>query len=99
MVKLNEEQLRPVVLKVVQWAMKEKDDQEFDFNKALVLCQLLSGVLQTLKEFFVPFLAIFLEPALLKITLTLTKLFRGSSNAKRSRAQQTHANIPNELSE
>lgn len=46
-VKLNEEQLRPCVLKITKWAMKQRSSQEleFDFNKALMLCKLLSGVL------------------------------------------------------
>ena len=66
-VKLSEEQLRPVVASVTKWAMKEKGEQEFDFHRALVLCKLLTGVLDSLKEFFVPLLGIFFEPAILRI--------------------------------
>lgn len=78
--------------------MKEKDEQEFDFYKALMLCKLLSGVLETLKEFFVPLLAIFYEAGIFKIMITLTKLLRGSS-AKRSRAEIEHSDVPQELLE
>jgi len=97
-VKLNEEQLRPCILKVTKWAMREKSEQEFDFHKAFMLCKLLSGVLETLREFFVPLLSLFFEPAILKIMNTLTNLLR-ASNAKRSRAELNHGDIPQELQE
>ena len=82
-----------MILSVTKWAMKEKSEQEFDFHKAVIFCKLLSGVLDTLKEFFVPLLAIFFEPAILKIILTLTKLLKGAG-AKRFRAQLEHENVP-----
>ena len=78
--------------------MREKSEQEFDFHKALMLCKLLSGVLETLREFFVPLIAIFFEPAILTIMETLTKLLKHSSS-KRSRAELNHGDIPQELSE
>ena len=83
-IKLTEEQLRPVIVSITKWAMKEKNEHEFDFHKAVIFCKLLSGVLETLKEFFVPLLAIFFEPAILKIIMTLAKLLKGAG-AKRSR--------------
>ena len=70
-VKLSEEQLRPCILRITKWAMKEKGEQEFDFHKALIFCKLLSGVLETLKEFFVPLIGIFFEAGILKILTTL----------------------------
>ena len=61
----------------------------------MMLCKVLSGVLETLKEFFVPLLAIFYESGIFKILLTVTKLLKGSSNtAKRSRAQMDHNGVP-----
>ena len=86
------------MLKVTKWAMREKSEQEFDFHKALMLCKLLSGVLETLREFFVPLLALFFEPAILKIMATLTKLLK-SSSAKRSRTELNHVDFSQELSE
>lgn len=86
-VKLSEEQLRPVILRITKWAMKEKGEEAFDFQKALMFCKLLSGVLETLKEFFVPLIAIFYDNGILKILLTLVKLLRGPAGSmKRSRA-------------
>ena len=78
--------------------MREKNEQEFNFYKALMLCKLLCGVLETLREFFVPLVAIFFEPAILKIMATLTKLLK-HSNSKRSRAELNHEDFPQELSE
>ena len=63
-----------------------------------MLCKLLSGVLETLREFFVPLLVIFFEPAILKIMETLTKLLK-HSGAKRSRSELVHGDVPQELSE
>ena len=60
-VKLNEEQLRPIVLSLTKWALKTKDGQEINHQKAIVLCKLFSCVLETLKEFFVPFLPLYFE--------------------------------------
>lgn len=96
-VKLSEDQLRPVILKVTKWAMRESGEQEFDFHKALMFCKLVSGVLETLREFFVPLFGIFYESGILKILLTVTKLFKGGK--KRSRAELEHGEVAEDLSE
>ena len=66
--------------------MKTKGENEFDFNKALLFCKLLCGVLMTLKEFFVPLIAIFFDAGILKILTTLVKILKGApTSGKRSR--------------
>ena len=79
--------------------MREKNEQDFDFQRALMLCRLISGVLETLREFFVPLLAIFFEPGLVKILATLTKLLKGAPSNKRSRAEVEHSSVSQELTE
>ena len=64
-VKLNEEQLRPFIISIVKWAMKQKD-AGFNVFKATMLCQVLAGIVHSLKEFFVPLFGLYFEPLILE---------------------------------
>ena len=66
-VKLTEEQLRPFILSITKWAMKVKEGESFNVYKATVLCQVLVGVLHTLREFFLPLIGLYFEPVILEV--------------------------------
>jgi hypothetical protein len=86
-VKLNEEQLRPFILSIVKWAMNAKEEESFNVYKATILCQALSGVLHTLREFFVPLIALYFEPVILEV---LKYLGEALASAKSKRKRQHH---------
>lgn len=96
-VKLNEEQLRPIILSLTKWASKIKDGQEVNHQKAIVLCKLLSCVLETLKEFFVPFLPLYFETFIMPVLKSLTTQLKGSGK-KRSHAQ-AETSVPQDVQE
>ena len=56
--------------------MKSKGNG-FNISKATILCQVLVGVLHTLREFFIPLIGLYLDPVILQAlthsTETLTK--------------------------
>ena len=66
-IKLNEEQLRPIVVKLTKWGMKAAEEEHADCIKATTLCQALSGILEVLKEFFLPMFGVFFEPVLMAL--------------------------------
>ena len=96
-IKLSEEQLRPIILSLTKWAMKTKEDKEFNHYKVIMLCKLLTGVLNTLKEFFVPLFPIYFEPMIVHVLNVLITKLKGSS-AKRSRAEM-ESDVPHDTVE
>ena len=52
--KLNEETLRPIIVLFAKWTAK-------DPKRRLILFQVLSGCLETLREFFVPMIKIYFD--------------------------------------
>ena len=59
-VKLNEDQLGPVILKLVKWAKKSPKElyggNEINWHRQITMMKALSGVLEQLGEYAVPFL-------------------------------------------
>ena len=86
-IKLSEEQLRPIILNLIKWAMKAKEGKEFNHFKTIMLCKLLTGVLNTLKEFFVPFFPIYFEPMIVVVMTSMIAKLKGTGFGKRSRIQ------------
>lgn len=83
--KLNEEQLRPIVHGLAKWSLKSKADF-IDLNKVNVFCLSICGTLETLREFFVPLMSLFFEPVLMRVLTELqTKLKNKVKLGKRSR--------------
>ena len=62
-----------------------------------MLCKLLTGVLNTLKEFFVPLFPIYFEPMIVHVLNVLITKLKGSS-AKRSRAEM-ESDVPHDTVE
>eukprot|EP00347_Sterkiella_histriomuscorum_P023758 403333488 len=67
-VKLNEDQLRPIIVKLSKWAFKTINDADqavpFNIFKTTVFYRCLNTVLNTIKEFFVPLLPLYFERTL-----------------------------------
>lgn len=64
---LNEDSMRPMLTKLSKWAMKQKND-EYDLDKANIICRLLTGLLETLREFFIPLIVpLCFEPVILPL--------------------------------
>ena len=86
-VKMNEEQLRPLIVKQAKQAFKQ-NEEGFLFNKhkAIVFFRTINILLTGLKEFFVPLLPLYFD----KLLDTLTAFNQGSSSddsVKRKRDQ------------
>jgi len=77
------------VLKISQWAMKSKQSG-FNVYKATSLCQVLIGILHTLREFFVPLIGIYFEPVILEL---LKYLGASLASAKSKRKRLHHQNV------
>ena len=83
--KLNEEQLRPIVHGLAKWSLKSKGDL-LDLNKVNVFCLSICGTLETLREFFVPLMSLFFEPVLMRVLTELqAKLKNKVKLGKRTR--------------
>ena len=64
---LNEDNMRPMLTKLSKWAMKQKGD-EYNLDRANIMCRLLTGLLETLREFFIPLIVpICFEPVILPL--------------------------------
>jgi len=63
-VKLNEEQLRPIVVKLMKWGFKRAQSPEnfpYKLHRLILFFKVTSGVTDLLKEFFVPLLPIYID--------------------------------------
>lgn len=61
-VKLNEAQLRPVILKLLKSASKVSENAgAFPVHKTLVFFKLANALLESLREFFVPSYSLYFE--------------------------------------
>jgi hypothetical protein len=87
-VKLNEEQLRPFILSIVNWAMKPTDSG-FNPLKATILCQVLIGVLHTLREFFVPLIGLYFEPVILEVLRYTSEQLQSAKSKRKRQHHQT----------
>ena len=77
--------------------MKAKEGKEFNHYKAIMLCKLLTGVLNMLKEFFIPIFPLYFEGLLVTVLTSLIAKLKGSSG-KRSRAQ-VQSDVPQDVLE
>jgi len=86
---LNEDSMRPMLTKLSKWAMKQKGD-EYNLDKANIMCRLLTGLLETLREFFIPLIVpICFEPVLLPLMNTVsTQLSAKSQKLGNKRARE-----------
>lgn len=63
-----------MLTKLSKWAMKQKND-EYNLDRANIMCRLLTGVLETLREFFIPLIVpICFEPVLLPLMNGVSKM-------------------------
>ena len=85
-VKLNEEQLRPFISSIVKWAMKS-NDAGFNILKVTMLCQVLTGIVHSLREFFIPLFSLYFEPLILEALKYLTEVL---VSAKQKRKRMHH---------
>jgi len=86
---LNEDSMRPMLTKLSKWAMKHKGD-EYNLDKANIMCRLLTGLLETLREFFIPLIVpICFEPVLLPLMNSVsTQLSAKSQKLGNKRARE-----------
>lgn len=63
---MNEEQLRPLIVRQSKWAFKTKKTDGFAFNmhKVIVFLTTANKLLEGLKEFFVPLLPLYFDKVL-----------------------------------
>ena len=80
MVKLNEEQLRPLVVKQVKKAFKEGEEM-WDMHKAIMMVRVMNTLLDGLKEYFVPLIGLYID----KIIDILKFMGEQSSNQEKKR--------------
>lgn len=61
--KLNEEQLRPLIVRQAKHAFKTTNDDAFPYNmhKLIVFFTSMNQLLNVLREFFVPLLPLYFE--------------------------------------
>jgi len=58
--KLNEETLRPIIVQLSKWTIK-------DPKRRSIFYQILCGCLETLREFFVPMIKIYFDSAFMSL--------------------------------
>lgn len=76
--KLNEEVLRPIIVSLAKWSIKEN-------SRKLVFYQIMCGCLNTLREFFVPMCKIYFDALAASFTECFEAL-KSHKSVKRSRA-------------
>ena len=53
-IKLNEDQLGPVIVQLVKWA--QKGDQEINMHRQIMLFKAMTGIVEALGEYAIPFI-------------------------------------------
>jgi hypothetical protein len=62
--KLNDEQLRPQLIKILKMVTKKKEGEHvipYDLHKSVIFFRLMTGILATIKDFFVPSYSVYFD--------------------------------------
>ncbi len=72
-VKMNEDQLRPLIVKQTKWAFKSKnlETEAFPYNlhKSISFLRSMNALLNGLREFFVPLMPLYFDKVINIVTL------------------------------